>query len=71
MLKKIKLIACAGVLAYGARSGKGWAPRVPTGMDALYTSALKGKGAMPAKGGTTLPDADVKAAVDYMVAAAK
>ena len=36
-------------------------------MDALYTSALKGKGAMPPKGGNgALPDADVKAAVDYL-----
>ena len=39
------------------------------GIDALYTSALKGKAAMPAKGGNTaLSDADVKAAVDYMAA---
>ena len=49
-----------------------WAPRIKTGMDALYTAALKGKGVMPPKGGNTaLPDADVKAAVDYMVNAAK
>jgi cytochrome c5 len=49
-----------------------WAPRLKQGMDALYAAALKGKGAMPAKGGNaSLPDADVKAAVDYMAAAAK
>lgn len=49
-----------------------WAPRLKTGKDALYNSALKGKGAMPAKGGNAgLPDADVKAAVDYMVSAAQ
>jgi cytochrome c5 len=49
-----------------------WAPRIKTGLDALHASALKGKGAMPPKGGNTaLSDADVKAAVDYMVAAAK
>ena len=37
-----------------------------------YTTALKGKAAMPAKGGnTSLSDADVKAAVDYMAAAAR
>ena len=49
-----------------------WAPRIKTGLDALHASALKGKGAMPAKGGNAaLSDADVKAAVDYMVAAAK
>lgn len=46
-----------------------WAPRIKTGMDALYASALKGKGAMPAKGGQmSLPDVDVKAATDFMVA---
>jgi len=49
-----------------------WAPRLKTGVDALYAAALKGKAAMPAKGGNaSLPDADVKAAVDYMLAAAK
>lgn len=49
-----------------------WAPRLATGMDHRYTSSLKGKGAMPPKGGNvTLPDADVKAAVDYMVSLVK
>lgn len=49
-----------------------WAPRIQTGIEALYNSALKGKNAMPPKGGNlSLPDADVKAAVDYMVAQAK
>ena len=49
-----------------------WAPRIKEGVAHLHESALKGKGAMPPKGGNpTLSDADVKAAVDYMVAAAK
>lgn len=49
-----------------------WAPRIAQGKDALYNSSLKGKGAMPAKGGNpSLSDADVKAAVDYMVSQAK
>jgi cytochrome c5 len=49
-----------------------WAPRIATGMDALYHTALNGKGAMPAKGGSVdLSDEDVKAAVDYMVSEAK
>jgi cytochrome c5 len=49
-----------------------WASRIGTGMDTLYASAIKGKGAMPAKGGRAdASDADVKAAVDYMVAASK
>jgi cytochrome c5 len=60
----------AGAPKFGDKAA--WAPRIQTGMDALYTTSLKGKGAMPPKGGnTTLADADVKAAVDYMVAAAK
>jgi cytochrome c5 len=38
----------------------------------LHEAALKGKGAMPPKGGNlTLSEADVKAAVDYMLSAVK
>lgn len=49
-----------------------WSARAQSGLDALHASALKGKGAMPPKGGNpSLSDADVKAAVDYMVAASK
>lgn len=49
-----------------------WAPRIKAGMAALYASALKGKGAMPPKGGNpSLPDADISAAVDYMVGQSK
>jgi c(7)-type cytochrome triheme protein len=50
-----------------------WAPRIATGIKALYQSALKGKPPlMPPKGGAMdAADGDVKAAVDYMVAAAK
>jgi cytochrome c5 len=60
----------AGAPKFGDKAA--WAPRIKTGMDAIYKIALGGKGAMPPKGGNTaLSDADVKAAVDYMVAAAK
>jgi cytochrome c5 len=49
-----------------------WAARLAAGKPALYSSAIKGKGAMPPKGGNTaLSDDAVKAAVDYMLAAAK
>ena len=49
-----------------------WAPRLKTGMEALYASSIKGKNAMPPKGGNlSLADADVKAAVDYMVGQVK
>jgi cytochrome c5 len=67
--------ACHGTGAAGAPKfgdKAAWAPRVARGKDALHASALKGKGAMPPKGGNAaLSDADVAAAVDYMVAAAK
>lgn len=49
-----------------------WAPRIATGAPALHASALKGKGIMPAKGGNAaLSDADVIAAVDYMISQVK
>ena len=48
-----------------------WKPRIATGKEALYNSALHGKNAMPAKGGSSAADADVKAAVDYLVGLAK
>jgi cytochrome c5 len=45
-----------------------WAPRIAQGMDALKMNSLRGKGAMPPKGGRMdLADADVVAAVAYMV----
>lgn len=48
---------------------KAWAARISAGTIALYDSALKGKGAMPAKGGNAgLTEVNVKAAVDFMVA---
>jgi cytochrome c5 len=60
----------AGAPKFGDKAA--WAPRVATGLAALHASALHGKNAMPPKGGNmALPDADVAAAVDYMVAAAK
>ncbi|MGE5318713.1 MAG: c-type cytochrome [Hyphomicrobiaceae bacterium] len=46
-----------------------WNPRLAQGMDTLYASALRGKYAMPARGGNpALADADVRAAVDYLAA---
>lgn len=48
-----------------------WEPRLKTGLEALKTSAIKGKNAMPPKGGSAASDADVHAAVEYMVNAAK
>jgi cytochrome c5 len=48
-----------------------WAPRIAKGNDSLYQVAIKGKGAMPPKGTYAGPEADVKAAVDYMVSKSK
>jgi cytochrome c5 len=50
-----------------------WAARLKASKkDGLYASALKGKGAMPAKGGNaSLSDEAVKSAVDYLLSAAK
>jgi len=49
-----------------------WVSRVAAGNQALLASVLKGKGAMPPKGGNaSLSDEDAKAAVDYMVSAVK
>ncbi|MGV8804744.1 MAG: c-type cytochrome [Polaromonas sp.] len=48
-----------------------WAPRIQTGVDALTASAIKGKNAMPPKGGSSASDADIHSAVVYMVNAAK
>ncbi len=48
-----------------------WAPRIQAGMESLYANSIRGKGAMPARGGTTASDADIQATVDYMAAAAK
>ncbi|HEY0855902.1 MAG TPA: c-type cytochrome, partial [Albitalea sp.] len=48
-----------------------WAPRLALGVDGLTTSAIKGKGAMPPKGGSNASDADIKAVVAYMVNQAK
>ncbi len=44
-----------------------WGPRIAQGKDTLYQHALAGKGNMPARGGTTWPDATIRQAVDYMV----
>jgi cytochrome c5 len=43
-----------------------WAPRVKTGVDALLTSVLKGKGAMPPQGGGDATDYEIARAVVFM-----
>jgi cytochrome c5 len=76
--KSVYESACAACHASGlagapkAGDKSQWAPRISQGADILYASAIKGKGAMPPKGGNpSLSDAQVKAAVDHLVATAK
>ena len=49
-----------------------WAPYIATGMDTMVKVAIAGKGAMPPKGGAmNASEEDIRAAVQYMVDAAK
>ena len=48
-----------------------WAPRLAAGVDGLTASVIKGKGAMPPKGGSTASEAEIKTVVSYMVASVK
>lgn len=49
-----------------------WKARIAQGQSILHEHALKGIRMMPAKGGNAaLADAEVKGAVDYMVAQSK
>jgi len=49
---------------------KAWAPLIARGSKDLTASVIKGKAPMPPRGGAT-NDADVAAAVEYMIKAAK
>ncbi|MEX5745697.1 cytochrome c5 family protein [Massilia sp. X63] len=71
-------VACHGAGIAGAPKvgdKAAWAARIGQGNGVLYDHAIKGfqgkAGVMPPKGGSTAPDADVKAAVDYMVLSSK
>jgi len=68
-------VACHGAGVAGAPKfgdKAAWAPRLKQGQEVLYTHALKGFKAMPPKGGAAdLPDAQIKATVDYLSAAGK
>lgn len=49
-----------------------WESRLRTGRNGLIAAVLKGKGAMPPKGGNAnLSDSDVSAAVEYMIGMAQ
>jgi cytochrome c5 len=77
-IKSIYTASCAACHVSGAAGAPklgdkaAWAPRIQGGTDGLYNSALKGKNAMPPKGGNaSLSDEEVKAVVDYMVSQSK
>jgi cytochrome c5 len=73
-LFKQTCVAChgsgvAGAPKFGDKAA--WAPRIAQGIDTLVQNAIKGKNAMPPRGGSSASDADIRAAVQYMVSAAK
>ncbi len=60
----------AGAPKFGDKAA--WAPRLKQGQEVLYTHAIKGFKAMPAKGGAAdMSDDQIKATVDYLSAAGK
>lgn len=61
---------CHNAMAPKLGDKAAWAPLIKRGDKDLTASVVKGKGAMPPKGGAA-SDADVKAAIDYMISAAK
>lgn len=71
-------VACHGAGIAGAPKvgdKAAWSARIAQGSPVLYEHAIKGytgkAGMMPPKGGSSASDDEVKAAVDFMVAAAK
>ncbi len=60
----------AGAPKFGDKAA--WAPRIATGMDAMMNTAINGKGGMPPRGTCgDCSDADLKAAIQYMIDNAK
>ena len=71
-------VACHGSGVAGAPKvgdKAAWADRIKQGSNVMYEHAIKGfqgkSGMMPAKGGSSATDEEVKAAVDYMADASK
>ncbi|WP_347815623.1 c-type cytochrome [Achromobacter mucicolens] len=73
-LYKSACVAChASGVANAPKLGdkQAWTPFLAQGADALMVTVLNGKGAMPPRGGSAADDATLRAAVEYMMAAAK
>jgi len=80
--QKVFVSICQACHATGAAGApkvgdkNAWGPRIKQGKDTLFKHAISGftgkSGTMPAKGGNpALSDAEIKAAIDYMVGLAK
>jgi cytochrome c5 len=76
--KKLYDTACMACHAAGVAGAPklgdkaAWAARTGAGIDGLTASVIKGKGAMPPRGAAAAAsDADIRAAVEYMVAQSK
>jgi cytochrome c5 len=76
--KKLYDTACLACHAAGVAGAPklgdkaAWAGRAAAGVDALTASVIKGKGAMPPRGAAgAATDADLRAAVEYMLAQSK
>ncbi|MGB3430864.1 c-type cytochrome [Achromobacter sp.] len=48
-----------------------WSPFIAQGADALLATVLKGKGAMPPRGGSSADESTLRAAVEFMMAASR
>ncbi|MGB5807876.1 c-type cytochrome, partial [Castellaniella sp.] len=62
-------IGLAGAPKFGDKAA--WEPFVKTGPDTMLKNAISGVGAMPPRGGSQASDDELKAAIEYMVDAAK
>ncbi len=74
LYKQSCAVCHAAGIAGAPRAGDkaAWAPRIAQGVPVLTASVIKGKNAMPPRGGAaTASDADIRAAVEYMVSQAK
>ncbi|CAA6809307.1 MAG: membrane c-type cytochrome cy [uncultured Sulfurovum sp.] len=58
-----------GAPAVGDKAG--WEIVMKKGLDKVYHNTIHGINGMPAKGGTSLPDDEIKKIVDYMIEASK